>query len=117
MKLRQGFVSNSSSTSFCAYGVCIDFDEIKRMGTVSISDYDKIQEAMEKVLDQSNLDYAFGEEYAYIGLPYEDLKDNETGKQFKERAMNNFKGLKKYLDLDPLVHEDDFEFINTEVSN
>ena len=28
MKIRQGFVSNSSSTSFCIYGVCLDADKI-----------------------------------------------------------------------------------------
>ena len=118
MKFRQGFVSNSSSTSFCAYGFFIEHSDIKKLNTVDVNNFDNMEEYICKVFtdNDTDLEYIFGEFEIFIGLPYEFLKNDETGREFKERAKNNFKGLKKYLDMDPPIHEDDFQFINTEVS-
>jgi len=77
MKIRHGFVSNSSSQSFCIYGVCIGAKE------VGIEDDDKL---MDKA-DEAGLFTSYGPEYSdgiYIGREFSTIGDDETGKEFKE---------------------------------
>jgi hypothetical protein len=88
MKVRQGFVSNSSTTSFCIYGV----------GTnepVSASDIKK-----------AGLSYEYFQEYSEhklaIGLPFTDIENHETGAEFKSRVRT---AVRKVL---PTVSDDDF---------
>jgi hypothetical protein len=73
MKIRRGFVSNSSSASFCIYGVC-----------VGAKSWDE-QEQLEELLSDTDLEI-HGPEYrhTYIGRSWKRIKDNETGAQFKE---------------------------------
>jgi hypothetical protein len=75
MKLRMGFVSNSSSTSFSIYGAIIK------------------EESEEKTF----LDYYYGDpnydDRIYIGLEYSSMKDDETKRQFKERIEAEVKRL------------------------
>lgn len=76
MKLRYGFVSNSSSTSFSIYGAIIE------------------EESEEKTL----LDYYYGDPNSddrsiYIGLEYSSMTDDETKRQFKERIEAEVKRL------------------------
>ncbi len=69
MKFRLGFVSNSSNTSFCIYGVYLEKE-----------DYELENKAGELGL------YSHWGQYdgIYIGREWSSIKDNETGKQFKE---------------------------------
>ena len=76
MKIREGFVSNSSSTSFSIYGAIVE------------------KEAEEKTF----LDYFYGDPNAYdrstyIGLEYSSMSDDETKKQFKEKIEVEVKRL------------------------
>ena len=74
MKIRNGFVSNSSTTSFCIVGTYKDgldweFEE-------------------ELYAQGSNLS-SYGNEWSggrYVGLSIHQMKDEETLVQFKERA-------------------------------
>ena len=91
MKIRQGFVSNSSSSSFCILGVCVDSDEYT--------------EAYEEIADNSwswsnkdtpyKLNYSSGIEEYYechiFGLEPNNMKDDETLLQFKQRIVDEFK--------------------------
>ena len=74
MKIRNGFVSNSSSTSFYLMGVMHkDKDE-------------------PELIKGSNLcvEYACNEcdDSIYIGLPPESMKEDETLRQFKQRIFD-----------------------------
>jgi len=73
MKIRAGFVSNSSSVSFCIYGIWIDHPE---------------EELME-VAEELGL-YCHRDQYGdglYIGEEWSSIGDDETGKQFKEATQ------------------------------
>lgn len=72
MKIRQGFVSNSSTTSFCIYGVETNEDVWEDAKEVGL--------AIESFSDYSEYDYA-------VGLPYHMIQDNETGAEFKHRVQ------------------------------
>lgn len=86
MKIRAGFVSNSSSSSFCLLGT-------------SVSSFDFDNNDMEDKLKE--LDFEYGIENFYeeviIGLSPDEIGNNETGAEFKERVK---KLLKEELDID-----------------
>lgn len=69
MKIRYGFVSNSSSTSFCIYGAIVK----------------------EEIDEKTFLDYYYGDpdcdRTIYLGLEYSNMKEDETKAQFKERIQ------------------------------
>ena len=77
MKIRNGFVSNSSSSSFLVYG-----SECPR----SVENDEKCAELIKEL----GIEYIYGYEDEgisdCIGLSWDEVKDDETGKQFKERV-------------------------------
>jgi hypothetical protein len=83
MKIRPGFVSNSSTTSFLIYGACLDGHEFKY-------DEDKFDDLYEYLdsLDFKNthLSIEHGFESHYIGICPTEIGDDETGAQFKARV-------------------------------
>jgi len=75
MKIRSGFVSNSSSSSFLIYGTYIDAD---------VMDCNKVEEK----LKGSDFEIEYGEDSSYgvyIGESWDNIGDDETGFQFKKR--------------------------------
>ncbi len=96
MKIRQGFVSNSSSSSFCMYGVELSHEDMKQFIS---DDIDTTKSCWHYDLDwydvTSEINKKFGEDFSfeydgescecfYIGKTLKSLKDDETGKDFKE---------------------------------
>lgn len=73
MKIRINYVSNSSSSSFCIFGIVVDRDE-----------YNEFEEG-EELCSYSGIDN-YSENDVIIGLrPYE-MKDNETLAEFRDRV-------------------------------
>lgn len=137
MKIRNGFVSNSSTTSFCMYGICddqgsilkrLDVEVLKNLAEVRYNgenDYyrkrfptfeeywkhaylddddesltDDLYEVMELLSDISVYTPEYGD--AYMGLSYPGILDDETGGEFKQRAVDT---LRKII---PDIKEDEF---------
>jgi len=71
MRVRRGFVSNSSTTSFCIYGVGTNEDV---WGKEGVSDLE-----VHGFNDYADHSYA-------VGISWHQIKDDETGAQFKERV-------------------------------
>ena len=106
MKLRTGFVSNSSSSSFMIYGVTLDQDEILekaiglklRDGTVLDEEnvHHDLYTTLEVLLHETGLEYATGpydNHEVTIGRGPENIGDTETGLQFKKDVEDKLEKL------------------------
>jgi len=120
MKIRQGFVSNSSTSSFCIYGTVMTEDEIiKRLKSdhkalLLLSEQEELNvNFLDDLFDVEEGDWFYESigwnDIHYIGRSLADIKDDETGIQFK----NNIKKiLEKYFDITDLkfgIHQESFE--------
>lgn len=89
MKIRLGFVSNSSSSSFAIYGEYFEYSDLpERLASLIEENPGDLPQ------NKQNLTCINGEEGAYIGLGFEDMEENETKAQFKVRAAH---ALKEYF--------------------
>lgn len=98
MKIRLDFVSNSSSSSFMLVGQAFDYDDLMNAWLKLHPDkeaesdgYDS-SELSEMISDELNLQsyrgiYNYYDMYA-IGLPFDEMKDDETKKQFIDRIYD-----------------------------
>lgn len=72
MRIRHGFVSNSSTTSFCIYGTIVTHTKEVR------------QKAQDLGLEVHRF-YGQCSGNTYVGISYHNIRDDETGRQFKDR--------------------------------
>jgi len=107
MKIRQGFVSNSSSSSFCIVGIGIDYEEhdeilklLKIKDISALSDYSTDYDFISV--------YSSNCEYGLIGYDMTDMKDDDTVKKIKDMCWNKLQELK----LDKLYDYEDISVIN-----
>jgi hypothetical protein len=99
MKVRSGFVSNSSSSSFCIYGTCFELDEmLEKVRSVNFLTEDVLNEIAQFEEDgeyyeiteilQSKMNLEFNQdeeqESFWIGKSWSSIGDDETGREFKE---------------------------------
>ena len=94
MKVRAGFVSNSSSSSFCIYGTEMDLsdliEKIKESNLLPEEELERMEENDEwyelgEILEEkTGLSTYQSEEYFWIGREWSSIDDEETGAQFKE---------------------------------
>jgi len=97
MKIRTGFVSNSSSSSFLIYGVSIEKDEfLDKLNidsdTEEHEDFD-VWELYDDVAGELGMDYhsPYDWDEVFIGASWDSIGDDETGAQFKERITKKLK--------------------------
>lgn len=86
MKVRNGFVSNSSSSSFCIYGVEMDSYEFEKKMKLIKPDLetDNIYELAEHLEIKLEVHTPSDFDKVYIGRSWSSIKDDETGKQLRE---------------------------------
>lgn len=112
MKIRTGFVSNSSSSSFMIFGVCFSLDDFNLSSPVFLYSYirermecdEKLRELLGSYLVYDliyhGLDDYDGEDF--IGLSLDTIKDDETFMDFKKRVYRILKHLGYNKDFESL---------------
>lgn len=88
MKTRIGFVSNSSSTSFCIYGVCVDYKK-------AIEKLNNGKECYSLPLPNGFCSYQnpnYDDDF-YIGKEWYTIGDNQTGLEFKKNIQEELSKL------------------------
>jgi hypothetical protein len=94
MKTRSGFVSNSSSTSFCILGFVADKETVNKV------------EAAYKELKGTGIETQYGIDTYYeetlVGIPVTTMGDNETPLQLKQRLVNGLKTIGVEITLDKI---------------
>jgi hypothetical protein len=96
MKIKNDFITNSSSTSFVVIGTWLKRKVLQRPHKGPEED---IYNRVERVLQGSDLTYSFGADYCtsyngsqfMVGIEYTNMKDNETLAEFKDRVKKQIK--------------------------
>ncbi len=89
MKIREGFVSNSSTTSFCIYGLYLDSEAIREKFNLD-TEADLYDELETKFGSDVSLNFDPYDDGCWIGLDWPTIRDYETGAEFKQRVKYIF---------------------------
>jgi len=85
MKIRMGFVSNSSSSSFCIYGMEMDKEDLLKIIGKTEEEFGGMYDSLEEAAEKTDLEMHGNEnsETYYLGRSYSRIGGEETGNQFK----------------------------------
>lgn len=101
MKIRAGFVSNSSSSSFCIYGAYIRDSERNAIAEKAGVEHEELDlcEVIEEYLSKNKINCevhsAPYDSSVYVGRSWDSIKDNETGGDFKKSVEESLKDIAK----------------------
>ena len=100
MKIRAGFVSNSSTSSFCIFGCCIEETEAINLlvasGVLTEEDKEDTYDALEKVAGEHNLEFSMpGDycDYAYFGFDFPSIPNDVNVGEWKAEKEKKLKEL------------------------
>ena len=98
MKIRNGFVSNSSYSSFCIYGTRLEVsltDEEEKKDTEGDALDTKMENLRNTIDKHKILEYHedWDNNCFYVGRSWSSIKDSETGRQFKTSVESALKEL------------------------
>jgi len=98
MKIRNGFVSNSSSSSFCIYGIDMDFSDVieklKASNFLTTEEVERMEEEdewyeVDEIIESKTvLSVHRDDDNCWIGRSWSSVGDDETGSQFKESVKD-----------------------------
>jgi len=124
MKIRKGFVSNSSSCSFCLYGIDIDIKElylgilnslplkkrdefIEHVGDIEEVDYYEIDSYLRKNDRIVSLESGYDNEYHVIGISTENIPEDMTLNDLKIYLKDTLNGYGLNIEMNDITwHED-----------
>lgn len=91
MKIRAGFVSNSSTSSFCIFGISDSDTKLPDRFDEENEDGEEGWEAV--VAELEKIDSRFVHECMdcdahFLGIPFTAIRDDETGAQFKQKIKD-----------------------------
>lgn len=99
MKIREGFVSNSSSSSFCIYGAYITISKAGEIAKkIGIEDedmdlYEIVEEYLSKNKIHCEVHFAPYDSSVYVGRSWDSIGDDQTGSQFKQDVEESLKDI------------------------
>ena len=97
MKIREGLVSNSSTSSFLIFGTILSEDVVEELKKKFGDDGDEcMYEIADKMVTDQKLDLSIHrppDSQYYLGRSWSKVKDNQTGSEFKEDVKKQLTSL------------------------
>jgi hypothetical protein len=91
MKIRNGFVSNSSTSSFLIYGINISENEVKEALPDLIDVRDEVEELFKNKDIEVRSPYSYDDGMLYIGRSWSHVGMDQTGQEFIDDIENIIK--------------------------